>query len=72
MEVSKFESFKFSHMKKYKLVVDTHFPKPNPKEQQLKELINGRKPKNAKEKKIVKELEEMKKKGLIPYIPSDL
>jgi len=59
-------------MKKYKLVVDTHFPKPNPKEKQLKELINGRKPKNTEEKKIVKELEEMKKKGQIPYIPSDL
>jgi len=59
-------------VKKYKLVVDTHFPKLNPKEKQLKELINGRKPKNAKEKKIVQELEEMKKKGQIPYIPSDL
>jgi len=59
-------------MKKYKLVVDTHLPKPNPKEKQLKELINGRKPKNAYEKKLVKELEEMKKKGQIPYIPSDL
>lgn len=59
-------------MKKYKLVVDTHFPKSNPKEQQLKELINGRKPKNAKEKQIVKELEEMKKKGQISYIPTDL
>jgi len=59
-------------MKKYELVVDTHFPKPNPKEKQLKELINGRKPKNTEEKKIVKELEEMKKKGQIPYIPSDL
>ena len=72
MEVRQFESFKFSNMKKYKLVVDTHFPKPIPKEQQLKELINGRKPKNAKEKQIVKELEEMKKKGQIPYIPTDL
>jgi len=40
-------------MKKYKLVVDTHFPKVNPNEKQLIELINGRKPKNAKEKKIV-------------------
>ena len=40
MEVRQLEIFKLSYMKKYKLVVDTHFPKPNPKEQQLKELIN--------------------------------
>ena len=59
-------------MKKYKLVVSKTFPELSPAEKQLKELINGRKPVNAKERKIVKQLEEMKTKGQIPYIPSDL
>lgn len=55
----------------YELVIDTHFPAPDKKEQQLKELINGRKPANDYEKKLVKELQEMKEKGFIPYIPSN-
>jgi|APGre2960657404_1045060.scaffolds.fasta_scaffold33310_2 hypothetical protein len=55
----------------YELVIDTHFPAPDKKEQQLKELINGRKPVNDYEKKLLKELQEMKEKGFIPYIPSN-
>jgi len=55
----------------YELVIDTHFPAPDKKEQQRKELINGRKPVNDYEKKLLKELQEMKEKGFIPYIPSN-
>ena len=44
-------------MKKYKIVVSKTFPELSPA---------------AKERKIVKQLEEMKTKGQIPYIPSDL
>ena len=56
---------------KYKLSIAKKFPPPDAKEKQLQELINGRKPRNEYEKNLVKELEEMKKNGLIPYIPSN-
>ena len=56
---------------KYELVIDNKFPEPDEKEKQLKELINGRKPRNQYEKNLIKQLEEMKKEGMIPYIPSN-
>jgi hypothetical protein len=59
-------------MKKNKLVIANRFPPLSPAEKQLKELINGRKPINEEEGKIVKQLEGMKAKGQIPYILSDL
>ena len=59
-------------MRKFKLVVSKKFSKSNPVEKQLKELINGRKPVNESERKLVEQLEEMRAKGQIPYIPSDL
>lgn len=42
------------------------------KEKVLAELINGREPANAYEEQIVAQLEEMKKNGQIPFIPSNL
>jgi hypothetical protein len=42
------------------------------KEKILIELINGRKPINAYEQEIANQLEEMKKNGQVPYIPSNL
>jgi hypothetical protein len=42
------------------------------KEKVLIELINGRKPVNAYEEQIAAQLEEMKKNGQVPYIPSNL
>lgn len=42
------------------------------KEKILAELINGREPANAYEEQIVAQLEEMKKNGQIPLIPSNL
>lgn len=56
---------------KYELVIDKKFPEPDEKEKQLKELINGRKPRNEYERNLLKQLEKMKKDGLIPYIPSN-
>jgi len=56
---------------KYELEIDKKFPNPDAKEKQLQELINGRKPRNQYEKDLVKQLEKMKKDGLIPYIPSN-
>lgn len=44
----------------------------DPKEKILIELINGRPPANAAEAAIVAQLEEQKKKGQVPYIPSSL
>ena len=56
---------------KYELVIDKKFPPSDEKEKQLKELINGRKPRNEYERNLVKQLEKMKKDGMIPYIPSN-
>lgn len=42
------------------------------KEKVLMELINGRPPANEAEVAMVAQLEEMKKKGEMPYIPSSL
>lgn len=56
---------------KYELVIDKNFPPSDEKEKQLKELINGRKPRNEYERNLVKQLEKMKKDGMIPYIPSN-
>lgn len=56
---------------KYELVIDKKFQPADAKEKQLQELINGRKPRNEYEKNLLKQLEKMKKDGLIPYIPSN-
>jgi bisphosphoglycerate-independent phosphoglycerate mutase (AlkP superfamily) len=49
--------------------------KPNidmsPKERRLMELINGAEPKDESEKQIVKEIQEIKAKGHVVWIPSD-
>jgi hypothetical protein len=52
--------------------VDNKPIKIDPKEKVLIELINGRKPANAYEEQIAAQIEEMKKKGEVPYIPSNL
>ncbi len=61
------------HMAKkdFIVVVSDRDPEPDASERQLKELINGRKPKNKYERELVKQLEEMKKKGQVPYMPSN-
>ena len=53
------------------VIVSDRDPKPDANEKQLKELINGRKPRNKYERELVKQLEEMKKKGQVPYMPSN-
>jgi len=49
--------------------------KPNsdmsPKERRLMELINGAEPKDDSEKQKVKEIQEIKDKGHVVWIPSD-
>ena len=49
--------------------------KPNsdmsPKERRLMELVNGSEPKDDSEKKMVKEIQEIKDKGQVVWIPSD-
>jgi bisphosphoglycerate-independent phosphoglycerate mutase (AlkP superfamily) len=49
--------------------------KPNsdmsPKERRLMELINGAEPKDDSELKMVKEINEIKAKGHVVWIPSD-
>ena len=49
--------------------------KPNsdmlPKERRLMELINGAEPKDDSEKQMVKEIQEIKDKGQVVWIPSD-
>ena len=49
--------------------------KPNidmsPKERRLMELINGAEPKDESEKQIVKEIQEIKAKGHVVWIPSN-
>ena len=54
------------------IIVDNKPIELEQKEKVLIELINGRKPTNAYEEQIVSQLEEMKKKGQMPYIPSNL
>ena len=44
----------------------------DPKERRLKELILGAKPENDFERAIVKDLEEMATKGIMPDIPFNL
>jgi hypothetical protein len=49
--------------------------KPNsgmsPKERRLKELINGAEPTDESEKQMLKEIQEIKDKGHVVWIPSD-
>lgn len=49
--------------------------KPNndisPKERRLMELINGAEPKDENEKQMAKEIQEIKDKGHVVWIPSD-
>ena len=49
--------------------------KPNsdmsPKERRLMELVNGSEPKDDSEKQMVKEIQEIKDKGQVVWIPSD-
>ena len=49
--------------------------KPNsdmpPKERRLMELINGAEPMDESEKQMVKEIQEIKDKGHVIWIPSD-
>jgi hypothetical protein len=49
--------------------------KPNsdmsPKERRLKELINGAEPNDESEKQMFKEIQEIKDKGQVVWIPSD-
>ena len=49
--------------------------KPNsdisPKERRLMELINGAEPKDENEIQMVKEIQEIKAKGHVVWIPSD-
>jgi len=49
--------------------------KPNsdmsPKERRLMELINGAEPKNESEKQMLKEIQEIKDKGHVVWIPSN-
>lgn len=58
--------------KTYKVIVDN---KPNsdmsPKERRLMELINGAEPKDESEKQMVKEIQDIKDKGQVVWIPSD-
>jgi len=56
----------------YDIIVDN---KPNsdmsPKERRLMELINGAEPKNESERQMVKEIQDIKDKGQVVWIPSD-
>ena len=58
--------------KTYDIIIDN---KPNsdmsPKERRLMELINGAQPKEDSEKQMVKEIQEIKDKGQVVWIPSD-
>ncbi len=54
------------------IIIDS---KPNneisPKERRLMELINGAEPKDESEKQMAKEIQEIKDKGYVVWIPSD-
>jgi len=58
--------------KTYDIIIDN---KPNSdmslKERRLMELINGAQPKDDSEKQMVKEIQEIKDKGQVVWIPSD-
>ena len=58
--------------KTYEIIIDN---KPNsdmsPKERRLMELINGAEPKDENEKQMAKEIQEIKDKGHVVWIPSD-
>jgi hypothetical protein len=54
------------------VIVDNKPIQIDPKEKVLIQLINGKKPANAYEEQVAAQLEEMKKNGQIPYIPSNL
>ncbi len=41
------------------------------KERRLMELINGAEPKNESERQMVKEIQDIKDKGQVVWIPSD-
>jgi len=43
----------------------------SPKERRLMELINGAEPKNESERQMVKEIQDIKDKGQVVWIPSD-
>jgi hypothetical protein len=43
----------------------------SPKERKLMELINGAEPKDENEKKMAKEIQEIKDKGHVVWIPAD-
>lgn len=71
IELSKLETM--TKKKIFEVVVDN---KPNsgmsPKEKRLLELINGAEPKNDQEIEIAKNIQEIKDKGQMIWIPSDL
>ena len=54
------------------VIVDNKPIQIDSKEKVLIQLINGKKPANAYEEQVAAQLEEMKKNGQIPYIPSNL
>jgi hypothetical protein len=54
------------------IIIDNKPVEIAPKERILMELINGRPPANEAEKQLAAEIEEMKKQGFTPYIPSNL
>jgi hypothetical protein len=54
------------------VIIDNKPIQIDPKEKVLIQLINGKKPANAYEEQVAAQLEEMKKNGQIPYIPSNL
>lgn len=54
------------------VIVDNKPIEIDQKEKVLIQLINGKKPANAYEEQIAAQLEEMKKNGQVPYIPSSL
>jgi hypothetical protein len=54
------------------VIVDNKPIEIDQKEKVLIQLINGKKPANAYEEQIAAQLEEMKKNGQVPYIPSNL
>jgi hypothetical protein len=43
----------------------------SPKERRLMELINGAEPKDENEKQMVKDIQEIKDRGQVVWIPSD-
>lgn len=59
-------------MKKFKIVTDGKVGKIGGMQSIILDLANGtRKPQNEKEEKLLKELNEMKKKGIMLDLPFD-